>query len=84
MVVENLFRKVRDALELAGIPYMVTGLFVSAVHGVPRVTHDIDIVIAPTAQQLDRLVKHFEDLRLLRRDRGCITGPAAPNGVQRH
>jgi hypothetical protein len=59
MVVEHLFRKVREALELAGIPYMVTGSFVSAVHGVPRATHDIDIVIAPTAQQLDKLIQHF-------------------------
>lgn len=61
MVVENLFRQVREALELARIPYMVTGSFVSAVHGVPRATHDIDIVIAPTARQLDELIKHFAD-----------------------
>lgn len=61
MVVEDLFRKVREALELAGIPYMVTGSFVSAVHGVPRATHDIDVVIAPTAQQLDTLVTHFAE-----------------------
>jgi hypothetical protein len=47
-----LFRELRDALEGAAIAYMLTGSFVSAVHGVPRATHDIDVVIAPTKQQL--------------------------------
>ncbi|MGZ5442741.1 MAG: hypothetical protein ACXW5U_11985 [Thermoanaerobaculia bacterium] len=61
MVVENLFRKMRDALELAGIPCVVTGSSASAVHGVPRTTHDGDIVIAPIAQQQDRLIRHFAD-----------------------
>lgn len=59
MVVESLFRKIREALELAGIPYMVTGSFVSAVHGVPRATHDVDVVIAPTPEQLKRLIEYF-------------------------
>lgn len=61
MSAERLFRKVRDALEAAGIPYMVTGSFVSAVHGVPRATHDIDIVIAPTAEQLVSLLRQFPE-----------------------
>ncbi len=61
MGAENLFLKLRDALEAAGIPYMVTGSFVSAVHGVPRATHDIDVVIAPTGQQLLTLVREFSE-----------------------
>jgi hypothetical protein len=36
---------------------MLTGSFVSAHHGASRSTLDIDIVIAPTAEQLHRLVK---------------------------
>jgi hypothetical protein len=59
MPAEDLFAKLRDALEAAGIPYMVTGSFVSAVHGIPRATHDIDVVIAPTAQQLETLIRDF-------------------------
>ena len=59
MPAEDLFARLRDALEAAGIPYMVTGSFVSAVHGIPRATHDIDVVIAPTAQQLQTLVRNF-------------------------
>lgn len=57
----RLFQKLRDALEAAAIPYMITGSFVSAVHGVPRATHDIDVVIAPTAQQLLTLLKQFPE-----------------------
>jgi hypothetical protein len=59
MPAEDLFAKLRDVLEAAGIPYMVTGSFVSAVHGIPRATHDIDVVIAPTAQQLETLIRDF-------------------------
>ena len=39
--------------------HMVTGSFVSALHGIPRATHDIDVVIAPTAQQLHALISEF-------------------------
>jgi hypothetical protein len=38
---------------------MVTGSFASAVHGVPRATHDIDVVIAPTERQLIALLREF-------------------------
>jgi hypothetical protein len=58
---ERLFQKLHEALEAAAIPYMVTGSFVSAVHGVPRATHDIDVVIAPTAEQLVTLLKQFPE-----------------------
>lgn len=61
MGAENLILKLRDALEAASIPYMVTGSFVSAIHGVPRATHDIDVVIAPTAQQLLTLIRQFSE-----------------------
>jgi len=58
---QRLFEKLRLALEAAGVPYMVTGSFVSAVHGVPRATHDIDVVIAPTEEQLGALVREFSE-----------------------
>ena len=61
MGAEQLFHQLRDALEIAGIPYMVTGSFVSGAHGVPRATHDIDVVIAPTEQQLVTLIKQFSE-----------------------
>jgi hypothetical protein len=61
MGAEDLFLKLREALETTGIPHMVTGSFVTAVHGVPRATHDIDVVIAPTGSQLPALVRQFSE-----------------------
>lgn len=57
--ISRLFEKLRVALEAADVPYFVSGSFASAAHGVPRSTNDIDIVIAPTRQQLDALLQQF-------------------------
>ena len=59
MSVREVFRNVRAALEDADIRYMVTGSFASSVHGVPRATNDIDIVIEPTREQLAMLMSKF-------------------------
>jgi hypothetical protein len=56
-----VFQKLRSALESSGVPYFVTGSFASSVHGVPRSTNDIDIVIAPTPQQLSALLEQFPE-----------------------
>ena len=40
---------------------MVTGSFVSAVHGIPRATHDVDVVIAPTKEQLKLLIAQYPE-----------------------
>ena len=45
-----------ERLEKAGIPYMVAGSVGSSLHGRPRATQDIDVVIAPTQEQLDHFV----------------------------
>ncbi len=42
-----------DHLEQAGIAYMVAGSVGSSFHGRPRATQDIDIVIAPSQDQLN-------------------------------
>jgi hypothetical protein len=44
-------------LDAAGIPYMIAGSTGSAYHGELRATHDVDIVIDPTPEQLERLVQ---------------------------
>lgn len=59
MSLRDAFRNVRDALEHVGVPYMVTGSVASSVHGVPRATQDIDIVIEPTREQLVALMGRF-------------------------
>jgi hypothetical protein len=57
----DVFVNLRAALEGAGVPYMVTGSFASSIHGVPRATQDIDIVIEPTRAQLADLIAKFTE-----------------------
>lgn len=61
MSVTDLFDRVRAALDAAAIPYFVTGSFVSSTHGIPRSTNDIDIIIAPTSDQLSTLMDQLSD-----------------------
>lgn len=61
MSVKAVFEKLRAALESAGIPYFVTGSFASSAHGIPRSTNDIDIVIAPSREQLRILLAQFPE-----------------------
>jgi len=60
---EALFDLVR-LLERLGIPYMVSGSVASSYHGRPRLTHDADIVVDPTSDQLDALVQSLIDAGL--------------------
>lgn len=57
MTAEDVFRRVIPLLDSAGIPYMLTGSFASAFHGVPRATQDIDLVIAPGPEQLHTFIR---------------------------
>jgi hypothetical protein len=61
MSVTGVFEKLRAALEAAGVPWFVTGSFVSSTHGIPRSTNDIDVLIAPTREQLGALMDQFPD-----------------------
>jgi hypothetical protein len=60
--IEDFLRRVCAALELNKIPYMVTGSVASSIHGIPRSTNDLDIVVAPTRAQLFALVQMFKRL----------------------
>jgi len=42
---QALPKRIVEALDGAGIPYMLTGSLVSSLQGEPRATHDIDLVI---------------------------------------
>ncbi|MBP7146121.1 MAG: hypothetical protein KBD01_01140 [Acidobacteria bacterium] len=48
--------RVVGVLERLGIPYHVGGSFASAIHGVPRQTRDLDVVVDLHQQQVDALV----------------------------
>lgn len=63
MSVEDFFGRLIAALERSAVPYMVTGSYASSAHGTPRATNDIDIVIAPTREQLRALLREFPDDR---------------------
>ena len=56
MKIEVFIRRICAALEHHDIPYMVTGSVASSIHGIPRSTNDLDIVIAPNREQLRQLV----------------------------
>jgi len=53
---EQALATVVTMLGRLGIPYMVTGSVASSYHGRPRSTHDADVVVDPTPDQMDHLV----------------------------
>lgn len=57
---EQALRLVIDLLERLKIPYMVTGSVATSYHGHPRATHDADVVLDPTPDQLDTLIGHLD------------------------
>lgn len=56
---QELLKRVIQALEDAGIEYMVTGSVVSSLQGEPRSTHDIDLVVAIERSAVKRLFDAF-------------------------
>lgn len=55
----EFLRRLVAALDDAGIPHMVTGSFASALHGQPRATRDIDVVIDPAGDSIEVLIAAF-------------------------
>lgn len=56
-------RAIAELLDRASIPYMVVGSFASMVHGIPRTTQDLDIVIDPSAAALDQFLRGLDSDR---------------------
>ena len=56
---QELLRRVIQALDDAGIEYMVTGSVASSLQGEPRSTHDIDLVAAMERAAAGKLAKAF-------------------------
>jgi len=54
-------KRIAAALEAAGVPYMITGSIAGAYHGLPRATQDIDVVIDPSTQTLQRFLAQFPE-----------------------
>jgi len=53
-----LFRAI-DALERAGIPYAITGSWASTIYGMPRTTHDLDVIVSIAVENVEALVAGF-------------------------
>ena len=56
----RLLADVIGRLDRAGIAYMLTGSLASTYHGEPRATRDLDLVIDPAPDALERLVDGLE------------------------
>ena len=54
---QALLTRIVEALDGAGIPYMLTGSLVSSLQGEPRATHDIDLVIDITTGDVARVTE---------------------------
>jgi len=52
----DFLHKLMALLEKVGIPYMIAGSLGSSFYGRPRATQDVDVVIAPSEDQLERLI----------------------------
>jgi hypothetical protein len=51
----DVTRRVLEALERQGVRYVVIGGVALNLHGLPRATEDLDIFIAPEADNVERL-----------------------------
>jgi hypothetical protein len=61
MTAMDPFRRVVEHLDRVRIPYMFAGSVAGSFHGVPRATQDIDLVIAPTLEQIRELVGNLSN-----------------------
>lgn len=59
MPVHNLFRVFTDRLNSAGLRYAVTGSVAAIVYGEPRLTHDVDLVLALRSRDACSIVESF-------------------------
>lgn len=55
----DLLRPFVERLETLGRPYMITGSTAGIVYGEPRLTHDVDVVIALSIADVDAFVAAF-------------------------
>ncbi len=55
----DVLKIIGERLESAGIPFMLTGSFALAYYGKPRMTRDLDFVVALIVQQVEKLVSAF-------------------------
>jgi hypothetical protein len=57
----ELLKKVVGVMEMTETPYMITGSYASSLQGEPRLTHDVDLVVAISPSAVHSLVLEFPD-----------------------
>lgn len=57
MLLNRDFKEFAESLNAEGVEYLLVGGYALAAHGHPRYTGDIDFWIAPSAQNLERVVR---------------------------
>jgi hypothetical protein len=63
MDVFGIAARMVEALESAGVPYMVVGALSVSVFGIPRATKDVDIVVSlETRQPLNEVERRLQDI----------------------
>jgi len=59
MSLAAFFGTIARALNEAGIPFMLTGSLAAAYYGTPRATQDVDLIIEPQPENLQRLLDNL-------------------------
>ncbi len=68
---EEVLGRMVQMLDQLSIPYMVTGSIATSYHGRPRATHDADVVIDPSADQLEALLENLDGAGFYVSDEGA-------------
>jgi len=55
----KLIQLVVDRIEKLAIPYFITGSIASSYYGIPRYTHDIDVVVTISKQDATEIIRLF-------------------------
>jgi len=55
MTQQEIFLEVIDILNNSNIPYMITGALAVSYYGMPRLTHDLDIIIQIDSGDVDKI-----------------------------
>jgi hypothetical protein len=61
MTQEEFLGRVADCLAAAAIPFMIAGSLCSSHHGRPRATNDVDLIVDPSPEQLNRFLALLGD-----------------------
>lgn len=60
MNIEEILKEIIEKLDKYKIAYMITGSFASNLHGIPRATFDVDIVIEPSIEKIEKFLNEIK------------------------